>query len=87
MRDASPVRPEQVALRGFTDAEEPNLNHVVGTVETVVFLGESTTCLVRVDDTVMRVKQFHDAAHRGTSEGVQVMLTWSPGDTSAFVVD
>jgi spermidine/putrescine transport system ATP-binding protein len=80
------VRPEKIALRGEADAIPPELNRVRGVVETVVFLGESTTSLVRVGEEIFRVKQFHDAAHRRTLEGSRVMLTWSPEDTSIFVL-
>ena len=51
---------------------------MIGTIEGVVFLGESTTYLVRVDGVLMRAKQFLDASAVGTSVGTPVVLSWLP---------
>jgi spermidine/putrescine transport system ATP-binding protein len=78
------VRPEKIALREEAEPDGAGRNRVVGLIETVVFLGESTTYLVRVDQDLFRVKQFHDVAQRRMAEGSRVTLTWWPEDTNVF---
>jgi spermidine/putrescine transport system ATP-binding protein len=79
------VRPEKIAISANLEAEPASPNFLKGVVETIVFLGESTTYLVRANDREFRVKRFHDADHRVIAEGTPVLLSWHPDDTSIFI--
>jgi ABC-type Fe3+/spermidine/putrescine transport system ATPase subunit len=81
------VRPEKVSLSLTTGRAKGRVNSVGGVIESVVFLGESTTYLIRVDDGLFRVKQFQDADHGEFVSGAAVTLEWNPHDTSAFLTD
>lgn len=79
------VRPEKIAISADLDADPKAANRLDGVVETIVFLGESTTYLVRANGREFRVKRFHAADHQIIAEGTQVLLSWHPDDTSIFV--
>ena len=83
------VRPEKVSVAPAANpaADHRNRNHVCGTIESVAFLGESTTYLVRVDDGLFRAKRFQDAGTWQPASGDPVTLTWSADDTHVFAAD
>lgn len=78
------VRPEKISLSSTSDAPRAGTNTVSGTIESVVFLGESTTYLVRVDNVIFRAKQFVDSNAAELTAGAPVVLSWQPRDTNAF---
>jgi spermidine/putrescine transport system ATP-binding protein len=79
------VRPEKISIALGPLSEDIEVNQLPGFVETIVFLGESTTYLVRTSAGLFRVKRFHDADHRLIAEGTPVLLYWRPEDTSIFL--
>jgi spermidine/putrescine ABC transporter ATP-binding subunit len=81
------IRPEKISICPNADQPRNGFNSVSGVIESVVFLGESTTYLVRVDGALFRAKRFQDADAAHLSIGTTVTLSWNPEDTSAFMVD
>jgi spermidine/putrescine transport system ATP-binding protein len=84
---AMAIRPENIVLRIVPDSLPSGSNHLLGTIESVVFLGESTTFLVRAGGVLFRVKQFQDSDAREMSAETPVVLHWLPRDTNVFPVD
>lgn len=78
------VRPEKVSIAGHSGAGANGTNQLAGVLESVVFLGESTTYLVRAVDGLFRVKQFQDVDATEIVAGAPVTLRWEQADTSAF---
>jgi putative spermidine/putrescine transport system ATP-binding protein len=81
------VRPEKISITKELKAAPPGTNQLTGIIESVVFLGESTTYLIRVGDVVFRAKQFVDSNVAEMTAGAQVLLSWLPRDTTAFPAD
>jgi spermidine/putrescine ABC transporter ATP-binding subunit len=79
------IRPENISVEPATRASDDRSNRVPGTIESVVFLGESTTYFVRVDGGRLRAKRFHEAETCRPSVGDAVMLAWRPEDTNVYV--
>lgn len=77
------VRPEKTVVHPAGTTLPVGVNHLDGVIESVVFLGESTTFLVRVGTELMRAKRFIDDAG-GLDIGARVVLAWKPADTNAF---
>ena len=81
------VRPEKLSIAKEQKALAPGTNQLSGIIESVVFLGESTTYLIRVGDVLIRAKQFVDSSVAEMTAGVGVVLSWLPRDTAAFPAD
>jgi spermidine/putrescine transport system ATP-binding protein len=81
------IRPEKIVVENSSSPRADTQNRVHGVIESVVFLGESTTYLVRVGNDLFRAKRFHEANTRVFAAGDQVILSWFSEDTSAFVDD
>jgi spermidine/putrescine transport system ATP-binding protein len=81
------VRPEKISIASELEAPRAGTNRVTGIIESVVFLGESTTYLVRVDNMIFRAKQFVDSNVAEMTAGAPVVLSWLPRDTHAFPAD
>jgi ABC-type Fe3+/spermidine/putrescine transport system ATPase subunit len=84
-RVALAVRPEKISMHRGSILAEDGANRVDGVVESIVFLGESTTYLVRVGSDLFRAKRFDSVETHDITAGTPVTLTWLPRDTSAFV--
>jgi spermidine/putrescine transport system ATP-binding protein len=79
------VRPDKTIVQAAGTDLPGEANRLEGVIEGVVFLGESTTFLVRAGDDLMRAKRFVDdgaSLHTGSS----VVLAWQPADTTAFAL-
>jgi spermidine/putrescine transport system ATP-binding protein len=81
------VRPEKLSIASELDAPRADTNRVTGVIENVVFLGESTTYLVRVGNAIFRVKQFVDSNVAQMTAEARVALSWTPRDTNVFPAD
>jgi spermidine/putrescine transport system ATP-binding protein len=81
------IRPEKVALGRASNNPDPAMNRVNGIIEGVVFLGESTTYLVRADGHLLRAKRFHNDDTSELVTGSTVALSWFPHDTNTFLAD
>ena len=81
------IRPEKIVVEQSLSDPADTRNRVHGVIESVVFLGESTTYLVRVGNDLFRAKRFHESDTRLLATGDEVTLSWLPEDTSAFVDD
>jgi spermidine/putrescine transport system ATP-binding protein len=81
------VRPEKISIAGELEARRAGTNRVTGIIESVVFLGESTTYLVHVGNVIFRAKQFVDSNVAEMTAGAPVVLSWLPRDTKAFPAD
>ncbi len=81
------VRPEKLSIAKEPKALAPGTNQLPGIIESVVFLGKSTTYLIRVGDVLIRAKQFVDSSVAEMTAGVGVVLSWLPRDTAAFPAD
>jgi spermidine/putrescine transport system ATP-binding protein len=81
------VRPEKISIVSELDAPRADTNRVTGMIENVVFLGESTTYLVRVGNAILRVKQFVDSNVALMAAETRVALSWTPRDTNVFSAD
>jgi spermidine/putrescine transport system ATP-binding protein len=81
------VRPEKIVVERSSSPPVEGRNRVQGVIESVVFLGESTTYLVRVGNESFRAKRFHEADTRVLAAGDPVILSWLPEDTNAFIDD
>jgi len=81
------IRPEKIVVEQSLSKPADTRNRVQGVIESVVFLGESTTYLVRVGNDLFRAKRFHEADSRELAAGDRVALSWLPEDTSAFIDD
>jgi ABC-type Fe3+/spermidine/putrescine transport system ATPase subunit len=81
------VRPEKISIASELEAPPAGMNRVTGIIENVVFLGDSTTYMVRVDKVIFRVKQFVDSNMTEMTAEARVALSWSPRDTNVFPAD
>jgi spermidine/putrescine transport system ATP-binding protein len=81
------IRPEKIVVEQTPSTPTDTRNRVDGVIESVVFLGESTTYLVRVGTDLFRAKRFHEADSRALAARDRVTLSWLPEDTNAFVDD
>jgi ABC-type Fe3+/spermidine/putrescine transport system ATPase subunit len=81
------VRPEKISIAKELETAPPGTNQLTGIIESVVFLGDSTTYLIRVGDVVFRAKQFVDSNTAEMTAGARVLLSWLPQDTTAFPAD
>jgi spermidine/putrescine transport system ATP-binding protein len=81
------VRPEKLSIASQLDVPRADTNRVTGVIENIVFLGESTTYLVRVGNAIFRVKQFVDSNVAQMTPEARVALSWTPRDTNVFPAD
>jgi ABC-type Fe3+/spermidine/putrescine transport system ATPase subunit len=81
------IRPEKIVVEQLRSKPVGARNRVQGVIESVVFLGESTTYLVRVGNDLFRAKRFHEADTRVLATGDGATLSWLPEDTSVFFED
>jgi spermidine/putrescine ABC transporter ATP-binding subunit len=83
------VRPEKVTIGPPFNGRDRDaaINRVDGMLENVVFLGESTTYLVRAGGDLLRAKRVREDGAAHLAQGAPVTLSWLPGDTSAFVTE
>ncbi len=81
------VRPERITISAASDTRGDDGNRVRGVVEGIVFLGESTTYLIRAGTDQFRVKRFHEPDGERFRGGDEVTLSWSPADTNVFALD
>ncbi len=81
------IRPEKIVVEQTQSEQTDTRNRVNGVIESVVFLGESTTYLVRVGNDLFRAKRFHEADTQAVADGDCVTLSWLPRDTNVFVDD
>jgi putrescine transport system ATP-binding protein len=75
------LRPEKVAIAASGSVEAPSENSVVGSVEDIAYLGNTSVFHVRVDaDTVLRCERTN--RHRDAGQDItwddRVVLTWAP---------
>ena len=78
------IRPEKVGIARAGQAITPERNQLPGEIENVVFLGESTTYVVRAGGEQVRAKLFQDASAGIFAVGDEVTLSWRPEDTNVF---
>ena len=78
------VRPEKVGISRAGEAITAGRNQLPGEIENVVFLGESTTYVVRAGGEQVRAKLFQDASAGIFAVGDEVTLSWRPEDTNVF---
>lgn len=81
------IRPEKIGIARAGQANSPERNQLAGVIENVVFLGESTTYVVRAGSDQVRAKVFQDANTGIFGIGDAVTLSWRPEDANVFVAE
>lgn len=79
------VRPEKILLLPGDDGPASD-NRISATVQDVVFMGEATRCVLRLDQgsQVVVAKQTHRAGMPALVPGQRIMATWAAEDARLF---